>query len=66
MRVCVQRYVPAAFADNAMGRTQVFEWFYRFKSGETSVEYCEFSGHLSTRRTEENIKKDGKIINEGR
>jgi hypothetical protein len=30
--------IKTAFGDNAMGRTQTFEWFSRFKRRETSVE----------------------------
>jgi hypothetical protein len=48
-----------------MGRTQVIEWFYQLKSGETSLEYREISGRLSSRRTDTNVEKDGKIIHEG-
>jgi hypothetical protein len=28
--------LKTAFGDDAMGRTQTFEWFSRFKLGETS------------------------------
>ena len=27
-----------AYGDDVMGRTQVFDWFCRFKEGKTSVE----------------------------
>jgi hypothetical protein len=30
--------LKTAFGDNVMGRTQILQWFSRFKRGETSVE----------------------------
>jgi len=53
--------LKTAFGDNAMGRTQTFEWFSRFKRGETSVEDSERSG-----RTNENVENVRKIVNEDR
>jgi hypothetical protein len=55
-----------AFGDSAMGRTPTFEWFCRFKHGETSVEDSERSGRLSTGLTDENVENVRKIINEDR
>jgi hypothetical protein len=49
-----------------MGRTQTFEWFSRFKPGETSVEDSERSARPSTDRTDENVENVRKIVNEGR
>lgn len=37
-----------AFKEDAMNRTQIFEWFGHFKCGEMSVEDHAHSGHLST------------------
>jgi predicted transcriptional regulator len=56
--------LKTAFGDNAMGRTQAFEWFSRFKRGETSVEDSERSGRPSTCRTEKNVENVRKIVNE--
>jgi len=39
-----------AFREDAMGRTQVFDWFRRFKNGRTSVESDLRSGRPSTSR----------------
>ena len=39
-----------AYGEDAMGRTQVFEWFRRFKEGRTSVESDPRSGHRETRK----------------
>jgi hypothetical protein len=46
--------LKTASGDNAMGRTQTFEWFARFKRGKTSVESSERSGRPSTGHTDEN------------
>jgi hypothetical protein len=48
--------LKTAFGDNAMGRTQTFEWFSQFKRGETSVEDSERSGRPSVGRTDENVE----------
>jgi hypothetical protein len=58
--------IKTTFGDNAMGRTQTFEWFSRFKRGETSVEGSELSGCHSAGRTEENLKNVRKVVNEDR
>ena len=42
-----------ADSENAMGRTQLFDCFRRFKEGRTSVESDPHSGRLSTSRNEE-------------
>jgi len=46
-----------AYGEDAMGRTQVFDWFRRFKEGRTSAENDPRSGRLSTSRNEEMIAK---------
>jgi len=46
-----------AYGEDAMGRTQVFDWFRRFKEGRTSVESDPRSGQMSTSRNEEMIAK---------
>jgi hypothetical protein len=58
--------LKTAFGDDAMGRTQTFEWFSRFKRGETSVKDSEHSGRLSTGRTDGNVENVRKIVNEDR
>jgi hypothetical protein len=60
--------LKTAFGDNSMGRTQMSDWFSRFKRGETSVqiEDSERSGRPSTSRTDENVKNVRKVINEDR
>jgi hypothetical protein len=54
--------LKTAFSDNAMGRTQTFECFFRFKSRETSVEDCEHSGCPSIADTQENVEKVCRIV----
>jgi len=46
-----------AFKEEALSRTQVFEWFARFKRGEMSAEDNPHSGHPSTSCTDENVEK---------
>jgi len=46
-----------AFKEEALSRTQVFEWFAQFKRGETSVEDHPHSERPSTSRTDENVEK---------
>lgn len=49
-----------------MSRSQVFEWFGRFKRGEMSVEDHARSGRPSTSRNDENVEKIRQKINEDR
>ena len=51
-----------AYGEDAMGRTQVFDWFCRFKEGRTSVESDPRSGRQSTWRHEEMIAKVRTIV----
>ena len=43
-----------AYGEDAMGRTQVFDWFRRFTEGRTSVESDPRSGRPSTSRKQGN------------
>jgi len=56
-RICVKmgksvtetfEMVKIAFREEAMGRTQTYEWWKRFKEGRTSVKDDLRSGRLST------------------
>jgi histone-lysine N-methyltransferase SETMAR len=58
--------LKTAFGDIAMGRTQTFEWFSRFKRGETSIEDSLRSGRPPTGRTDENVENVRKIVSENR
>ena len=53
-----------AFKEEAVSRTQVFEWFAQFKRGEMSVEDHPHSGRPSTSCTDENVKKIREKMNE--
>ena len=55
-----------AYGEDAVGRTQVFDWFRRFKECRTSVESDPRSGRPSTSRNEEMIAKVRKIIRNNR
>ncbi|PNF21101.1 hypothetical protein B7P43_G05549 [Cryptotermes secundus] len=58
--------LKTAYKDDAMGKTQVFEWFSRFKNGELSIDDKSRSGRPSTARTHENVEKIREIIKEDR
>ncbi|PNF29267.1 hypothetical protein B7P43_G10488 [Cryptotermes secundus] len=58
--------LKTAYKDDAMGKTQVFEWFSRFKRGEMSTDDKPHSGRPSTARTHENVEKIRDIIKEDR
>ncbi|PNF22187.1 hypothetical protein B7P43_G04939 [Cryptotermes secundus] len=58
--------LKTAYKDGAMGKTQVFEWFSRFKNGEISIDDKPRSGRPSTARTHENFEKIREIIKEDR
>ena len=51
------KLLQQAYGEDAMGRTQVLDWFRRFKEGRTSVESDPRSGRPSTSRNEEMIVK---------
>ena len=51
------KLLQQAHGEDAMGRTQVFDWFRRFKEGRTSVECDPRSGRPSTSRNVEMIAK---------
>jgi hypothetical protein len=53
-RSCSQTYnmIQKTSGKNAMGCTQVKEWFMQFKEGHTSVESGEHSGRPSSSRTQ--------------
>ena len=53
-----------AYGEDAMGRTQVFDWFRRFKEGRTSAESDPRSGRPSTLRNEEMIDSEGIVHHE--
>ena len=55
-----------AYSEDAMGRTQVFDWFRRFKDGRTSVESDPRSRRPSTSRNEEMIAKVRTIVRNNR
>ncbi|PNF28454.1 hypothetical protein B7P43_G15580 [Cryptotermes secundus] len=54
------------YKGDAMGKTQVFEWFSCFKNGEMSIDDKPRSGCPSMARTHENVEKIREIIKEDR
>jgi transposase len=55
-----------AFKDDTFGKSQVYEWFSRFKNGNMSIEDLPQPGRPSTSRNEEHIEKVRQAINEDR
>ncbi|XP_064100988.1 protein GVQW3-like [Macrobrachium nipponense] len=58
--------IQQAFGDEAMGITQIKEWYNRFKQGQTSVESKPRSGRPSTSRNEEFIENVRRIVEDDR
>ena len=50
------------YGDQCLSRTQVFEWFKKFKEGRKHVGDDPKSGHPSTANTQENVEKVARIV----
>ena len=50
-----------AIKDEAMGKTQMYEWFNHLKRGEISVEDQSHCGHPSTSKTDEMLNKFARL-----
>lgn len=50
------------YGDQCLSRTQVFEWFKKFKEGREDVGDDPKSGRPSTARTRENVEKVARIV----
>ena len=55
-----------AFGEQAMGRSQTFQWFLRCQAGRTSTDYDERSGRPVSSSTLEMIERVRQIIREDR
>jgi len=55
-----------AFREEAMGRTQTYEWWKRFNEGRTSVDDDPHSGRPSTSKTDDNVAKVRQVIRSNR
>jgi transposase len=55
-----------AFEEEAMCRTQTYEWWKRFKEGRTSIDDNPRSGRPSTSKTDDNVAKVREIIRSNR
>ena len=51
-----------AFREEAIGRTQTYEWWKRFKEGRNSVDDDPRSGRPSTSKTDYNVAKVREVI----
>ena len=58
--------IQRVFSDDAMGITQIKEWYNRFKNGRTSVESDAHSSRLSTSRNDELIDQVRTLVMEDR
>lgn len=54
--------LKTAYQDDAMGKTQVYEWFARFKNGDMSIDDKPRSGRPSTARIDENVEKIRELV----
>lgn len=55
-----------AYGDDVMGRTQVFQWFRRFKDGRESVESDARSGRPSTSRNDVKVEQVRTVVRSDR
>jgi len=55
-----------AFREEAMDKTQTYEWWKRFKEGRTSVDDDPRSGRPSMSKTDENVAKVCEVIRSNR
>jgi transposase len=58
--------LETAYREAALGKTQVYEWFSRFRNGELSLADQPRSGRPSTSRTDEKIARICALILEDR
>ena len=54
------------YGDECLSRTQVFEWFKRFKEGREETGDDQRPCHSSTPKTDANIQKVGEIVQQNR
>lgn len=54
--------LKTAYKDDAMGKTQVYEWFTRFKNGDMSIDDKPRSGRPSTARTDEKVERIRELV----
>ena len=55
-------FLKKVYGDEWLSRTQVFEWFKRFKEGREEIGDDQRPGHPRTSKTEANIEKIGEIV----
>ncbi|KAJ8947300.1 hypothetical protein NQ318_014198 [Aromia moschata] len=62
----VYAILKEVYGNECLSRTQVFEWFKRFKEGREMTEDDPRPGRPSTSKTDENVEKTGKLIRKDR
>ncbi|XP_064118966.1 protein GVQW3-like [Macrobrachium nipponense] len=65
-QVQTSQKIHQAFSDEAMGITQIKEWYNRFKQGQTSDKSKPWSGRPSTSRNEEFVENVCRIVEDDR
>jgi len=74
-RICVKigksvtetfEMLKIAFREEAMGKTQTYEWWKRFEEGRTSVDDDPRSGRPSTSKSDDNVAKVREVIHSNR
>jgi hypothetical protein len=67
-KIAMEMYqlLQQVYSEDAMGRTQVFDWFHCFKEGRTSAEIDPRSGRQLTSRNEEMIAEVRTFIHNNR
>lgn len=58
--------IKQAYGDAAMGRSSVFDWHKLFREGRERVEDDDRSGRPSTSKSEDNVSRVRKLLNEDR
>ncbi|XP_011858412.1 PREDICTED: putative uncharacterized protein FLJ37770 [Vollenhovia emeryi] len=58
--------IKAAYGDNAMSRSGVFEWHKLFREGREEVEDAQRSGRTSTTKSDENVARVKTLLNSDR
>ena len=54
------------YSDECLSRTQVFEWFKRFKEGREEIRDDQRPGRPSTSKTDTNIERVGETVEQNR
>jgi hypothetical protein len=61
-----QKMIKQAFGDDTLAQPQIYNWFSRFKNGQTSVDNDECSGRTLIGTMAKNVAKVREVIREDR